>query len=70
MAEVAPEVGQQAPGGLVGDALGDTPQSERVCHVDSGRDDRRVVAVLGHTAHESLVNLDLGEGDPAQMLQG
>jgi len=30
LAEVAPEVGQQAAGGLVGDALGDSPQSERV----------------------------------------
>src|SRR4051794_18559175 len=67
--EVAADRGQdRARGGRL-DALGDDPQAERAAERRRRGDDRAVGGIAVHRHHERLVDLELVDGQPLEMLE-
>ena len=50
--------------------LGNDVQVQAVCHRNDGAHDRSIAAVGGNVAHERLVNLELIQWQPLEVLQG
>ncbi|CAM5263924.1 hypothetical protein SVIOM342S_00770 [Streptomyces violaceorubidus] len=67
---VAAEVPQTLPGLVVLHALGDDEQAERVGEVDGAAHDLGVLVVDGQPGHERAVDLQLADGEPAQVDEG